>query len=59
MQRTKTIRTILVEGNSRIICVKLFENWTRVKEELSFKSIFNGPTDEGRSQKLTLSLCDR
>ena len=29
MQQTKTIWTILVEGHPRIICVKLFQNWTR------------------------------
>ena len=29
MQGTRTIWTILVEGLPRIICVKLFQNWTR------------------------------
>ena len=29
MQWTRTILTILVEGHPRIICVKLFQNWTR------------------------------
>ena len=29
MQWTRTIGTILVEGHTRIICVKLFQNWAR------------------------------
>ena len=29
MQRTRTIGTILVEVYPRIICGKLFQNWTR------------------------------
>ena len=28
MQQTRTIWTNLVEGHPRIICVKLFQNWT-------------------------------
>ena len=55
-----TALTILVEGQLMIICVKLFQNWTRGLGGVStFKSIVNGRTDEDRSQKLTSSLRDR
>ena len=46
MQRTRTIRTILVEGRLRIICVKLFQNWTRGVGGVFIKSIVNRGTDD-------------
>ena len=44
--------------------MKLFQNWARVYEDLWFKSVVNGRTMDGQtdkdpSQKLTLSLRDR